>query len=82
MLIAGAAIFVRPLGTGKLELVIWGADDERTWQAARLMPTLTGVGQPDFVVLSESCKWKGVDGVVAMGFFGHNWNVTRSSYLS
>lgn len=79
---AGSAIFVRPFGAGRLELVIWGADAERTFLAARLMPTLTGVGQPDFIVLSDNCKWKGVDGAVALGFFGHKWNVTRSSYLS
>ncbi|KAF2097456.1 hypothetical protein NA57DRAFT_41840 [Rhizodiscina lignyota] len=79
---AGAAIFVRPLHSERLELVIWGANADSTAMAARLMPTLTGVGQPDFVILSKSCRWKGVDGVVAMGFFDAQWNVTRSSFFS
>jgi len=79
---AAAAIFVRPFAGERLELVVWGADAVGANMAARLIPTLTGVGQPDFVVLGESCRWKGVDGVVAMGFFDHLWNITFSSFFS
>lgn len=78
---AVAVIFLRPGQGNGLELVVWGREVENTRLAARLVPTLTGVGQPDFVVLSSSCKWKGVGGVTAMGFFDHEWNVSRSSYF-
>lgn len=77
-----AAIFVRPLDLERLELVIWGGDADSLRIAARLVPMLTGVGQPDFIVLSKSCSWKGLDGVLAMGFFDYSWNVSKTSYFS
>lgn len=43
---------------------------------------LTGVGQPDFVVLSEEAKWKGLEGTLALGFFGPQWQITASSFVS
>lgn len=79
---AVAAIFLQPGNGEGLELVVWGRDTEDARFAARLVPTLTGVGQPDFVVLSDSCKWRGVGGVTAMGFFDHEWNVSRSSFFA
>jgi hypothetical protein len=42
---------------------------------------LTGVGQPDFVVFGESAKWRGIEGVLAMGFFDWKWHVTASSVV-
>ncbi|KAJ8610665.1 hypothetical protein MRB53_038444 [Persea americana] len=44
------AIFLRPMPDQRLELVIWGIDPVSAAVAARLAPTLTGVGQPDLVV--------------------------------
>ncbi|KAF2129028.1 hypothetical protein P153DRAFT_291971 [Dothidotthia symphoricarpi CBS 119687] len=79
---ATGAAFLQPLDGERLELVLWGANEEGLQQAARLVPMLTGVGQPDFVVLGESAKWKGVEGVLAMGFFDSAWEVTASSVLS
>ncbi|WEW56329.1 hypothetical protein PRK78_001772 [Emydomyces testavorans] len=76
------AIFLRPLADERLELVVWGADQEGLQEAARLVPTLTGVGQPDFVVLSTRCRWKGAGGVYAAGFFDYSWQVSFGSYLS
>ncbi|KAF2203309.1 hypothetical protein GQ43DRAFT_274948 [Delitschia confertaspora ATCC 74209] len=76
-----AAIFLRPLNGERLELVVWGSDSEGLSQAARLVPMLTGVGQPDFVVLTEAARWIGVEGAVTMGFLDHAWNVTRSSLV-
>lgn len=76
------ATFLQPLEEERLELVLWGSDAEGLAQAARLVPMLTGVGQPDFVVLGESAKWKGVDGALAMGFFDHKWEITPSSVVS
>jgi hypothetical protein len=75
------AVFLRPLDGERLELVVWGNDDDGLTQAARMVPMVTGVGQPDFVVLGESAKWKGVEGGMALGFFGHEWDVTASSVL-
>ncbi|KAL2353320.1 hypothetical protein BJ546DRAFT_118621 [Cryomyces antarcticus] len=77
-----AAIFLRPLQDERLELVIWGMDDSSLAVAARLMPVLTGVGQPGFVVLGKSCQWKGVEGALAMGFFDHSWRASKSSFFS
>ncbi|KAG9195361.1 hypothetical protein G6011_00482 [Alternaria panax] len=78
---ARGAAFLRPLGGERLELVLWGADDEGLRQASRIVPMLTGVGQPDFVIFSESAKWKGIEGVLAMGFFDSEWEVTPSSII-
>ncbi|KAJ4314577.1 hypothetical protein N0V94_006404 [Neodidymelliopsis sp. IMI 364377] len=79
---ARGAAWLRPLEDERLELVLWGADDDGLRQAARLVPMLTGVGQPDFVVLSREAKWKGVEGALAMGFFDSQWQITASSFLS
>lgn len=78
---ARGAAFLRPLEGERLELVLWGADNEGLRQAARIVPMLTGVGQPDFVVLGEGMKWKGIEGALAMGFFDSSWEVTASSVL-
>ncbi|KAI2361561.1 hypothetical protein LOY93_006091 [Ophidiomyces ophidiicola] len=75
------AVFLRPLKDERLELVVWGADLDGLQLAARLVPTLTGVGQPDFVVLGISSRWKGAGGVYAAGFFDHSWQISRGSYL-
>jgi predicted esterase len=79
---ARGAALLRPLDGERLELVIWGADNAGLAQAARVVPMLTGVGQPDFVVFGEAAKWAGIEGIVAMGFFDTNWQVTASSVLS
>jgi hypothetical protein len=76
------AAFLRPLDGERLELVIWGSNRQSLAQAARMVPMLTGVGQPDLIVLDESARWKGVEGALALGFFDHNWEVTPSSLLS
>ena len=75
-------IFLRTIPHGRLELVIWGFDKAGLRNAARLVPMLTGVGQPDFVVVSKSCTWKGAGGVLAMGFLDYQWNVSQASFLS
>jgi hypothetical protein len=75
------AIFLRPRPDEALELVIWGYDEEGLRQASRLVPMLTGVGQPDFIVLSRKCAWQGAAGVLAAGFFDSSWNVSPASYL-
>ena len=76
------AIFLRPLLEERLEMVIWGFDETGLRQAARLVPMLTGVGQPEFIVCSKDTAWKGVAGVLAMGSFDHHWNVSYASFLS
>lgn len=75
------AIFLRPLPNEAVELVVWGVDEEGLGVAARLVPMLTGVGQPDFVVTNKRMLSEGADGVLAMGFFDHVWNVTENSYV-
>ncbi|KAL9607862.1 MAG: hypothetical protein Q9167_007266 [Letrouitia subvulpina] len=75
-------IHIKPLEDERLELLIWGYDHAGLGQAARLLPMLTGVGQPDFVVVSRSCGWKGAAGVDAMGRFDMFWKVSNDSYLT
>ncbi|KAI6889271.1 alpha/beta-hydrolase [Hortaea werneckii] len=77
-----AAAFVRPLPNGRLDLVLWGLDEESLAIAARLAPLMTGTGQPDFVVADRSMLWKGLEGTLALGFFDDDWNVSRNSYFS
>lgn len=76
------AILLRPLGEDQVELLVWGADEEGLDIAARLVPMLTGVGQPDFVVADRKMLWGGAGEVLAMGYFDHLWNVTSESYLT
>lgn len=78
---ARGAAFLRSAGGERLELVIWGADEDGLRQAARIVPMVTGAGQPDFVVFGESASWRGIQGTLAMGFFDSNWEVTPSSVI-
>jgi len=78
-------IYLVPLSRSRIKVVIWGFDDEGLTRAARLLPTLTGVGQPDFAVLGRECAWKGAAGVLAMGYFKRShvpetWLVTSEAY--
>ena len=54
--------------------MIWGSDEEMLGQAARLVPSLTGVGAGDWVVVGEKARWMGMGGV-GMGFFGNEWEI-------
>ncbi|OQU98556.1 hypothetical protein CLAIMM_04322 [Cladophialophora immunda] len=74
-------VWLRPLSGERLELVVWGADETGLRQAARLIPTVTGAGQPDFVILGSEARWKGHGGAIAMGFFDHSWRISSASYL-
>ena len=74
-------IWLRPLPNERLELVVWGYDLLGLRQAARLIPTITGAGVPDFVILSDEARWKGHAGTIAMGFLDHNWQISSASYV-
>lgn len=74
-------IFLRPNEAGYLDLVVWGVDLAGLHNAARLVPMLTGVGQPDFVVVSKDCTWKGASGIHALGFFDIFWNISDESVI-
>lgn len=77
-----AAVFLRPLGNERLELVVWGSDESGLRLAARLVPTLTGVGQADFIILSKRSRWLGHAGAIAMGFFDFEWQISKGSFVS
>ncbi|KAL5047941.1 hypothetical protein BDW71DRAFT_205894 [Aspergillus fruticulosus] len=79
---AMGALFLRPLANEGLELVVWGTDVDGLEQAARLVPTLTGAGQPEFVVLGGSCRWKGHAGLYAAGHFDKFWQISAGSYIA
>ena len=76
------AIFLRPLENERLELLVWGADAAGLRQAARLVPTLTGVGQADFIILGKHARLQGHAGALAMGFFDYEWNISTGSYIA
>jgi hypothetical protein len=73
-------VFVRPLESEALELIVWGRTTEDLAHAVRLTPFMTGTGHPDFVILDTSSKWKGVEGSF-LGFFDMHWNISPSSVL-
>lgn len=75
------AILLRPLPDGRLELVMWGFDIQGLRLAARLLPMLTGVGQPEFIVVGKTCAWKGAGGVFALGSFDSFWNLSDASFV-
>ncbi|KAL4959894.1 uncharacterized protein BDV14DRAFT_193424 [Aspergillus stella-maris] len=79
---AMGALFLRPLDNERLELVVWGADMSGLEQAARLVPTLTGAGQPEFLILGSGCRWKGHAGLYAAGHFDRSWQISAGSYLT
>lgn len=76
------AVLLRPLAEERTELVLWGSDHDGLQYAARLVPMLTGVGQPDFVVVSKRCGWEGASGALAMGYLDSLWQVSESSYIT
>ncbi len=76
------ALLLRPLPSERLELLIWGYDIHGLRHAARLLPIVTGVGQPDFVIVSKKCAWRGAGGVHAMGFFNSLWEVSENSFVA
>ena len=76
------AIYLSPLSEQRLELVIWGIDEAGLRAAGRLFPMLTGVGQPEFIIVGRKCTWKGAAGVLAMGSFTNAWKASRASFIS
>lgn len=77
-----AAVFLRPLPLGRLELAVWGADEKSLALAARLVPLIPGSGQPDFVVMDQSMLAKGLEGTLALGFYDHDWEISSNAFLS
>lgn len=77
-----AAIFLRPLPNERLELVVWGIDKESLTVVARLVPMMTGSGQPDWVVTDKTMMWKGLQGTLALGFFRQDWKVSKNAYFT
>nr|POE53316.1 putative secreted protein [Quercus suber] len=77
-----AAIFLRPAQGRRLELIVWGVDKENLEVAARMVPLMTGSGQPDFVIADKSILLKGLGGTLALGFLDSYWNVSRNSYFT
>ena len=75
------AIFLRPGINETLELVIWGFDTLGLGFAARMVPMLTGVGQPDFIVVGQESAWKGAAGVLALGYLDNSWTIVESSAI-
>lgn len=73
--------WLRPLSDERLELIIWGLDSKGLRQASRLAPTITGAGQPDFVILGRKASWAGHSGALALGFFDYDWNISKASYI-
>lgn len=77
-----AAIYLRPLPEERLELVVWGVDEASLQIAARLVPMMTGVGVPDFVIVDSTMLWKGVEGALAMGFLDENGQASSNTIFT
>lgn len=77
-----AAIYLRSLPDERLELVVWGVDEASLQIAARLVPMMTGVGVPDFVIADSTMLWKGVDGALALGFLDENWQASSNAIFT
>ena len=77
-----AVIYIRPLPDERLELIVWGVDEASLRIAARLVPMMTGVGVPDFVIADSTMLWKGVDGALAMGFLDENWQASSNAIFT
>ena len=75
------AVYLRPKGHKRLETVVWGFDPCGLRLASRLLPTLTGSGQPEFIIVRKACAWRGAAGVLAMGSFDSEWKVSANSFL-
>ena len=75
------AIFLNPLPNGRLQIIVWGLDELGLRLAARLFPMLTGVGQPEFIVVRKRCGWEGATGVLAMGSFTNFWKASEGSFI-
>ncbi len=73
------AAFLRPLRGERLKLLILETSEIGLRQAIRMVSTLTGAAQPDFVVFGKSAAWEGVGGTLAMGFLDHSWNISAAS---
>ena len=78
----GGFICLGRLGRGRLQLIIWGDDAAGLDLMTRLVPTITGAGQPDFVVMDRSARWKGVGGALSMGFFNHDWSRSKVEFAA
>ena len=74
-----ASIFLRSHGHGRLDMVIWGSDAASLDLAVGLAPTVTGVGQPDFMLLNQRCRWMGIEGTLALGFFNEDWEIVSAT---
>lgn len=77
-----AAIYLRPLLDERLELVVWGVDEASLRIAARLVPMMTGVGAPDFVITDSRMLWKGIEGTLAMGFLDEHWRASSNAIFT
>lgn len=58
------AVFLRLLEGQGLEIMVWAVDLAGLRYALSLSPILTGSEQPDFVVVSDRCRWNGIRGSI------------------
>lgn len=76
-----AAILLRPLPHGRLELAIRATHEPLLRVAARLAPGVPGAGQPDLVVAGRSMLCKGIGGVTSMGFFDSDCEIGTTAHV-
>lgn len=73
------AIFLMPSADQSLKLVVWGVDADSLQVAARLVPMVSGAGQPDFIVTSRRMLSEGAGGARAMGFVDGQWRIQAAA---
>jgi len=69
------AVYLHPLETSRLLMIICGTDAKGLERAAKLFPYRTGVGQPDWVVVGLKMGVYGMEGVEAMGYYNNLWDI-------
>lgn len=80
------AVFVRPRRDAKGRIIaLVGAFADSGVRGARLgyalSPFGSGVGYPDYAVFDSSILTKGDGGVLAAGFFDHEWRLVPGSFI-
>jgi hypothetical protein len=72
-----AVTIVRPRPGSDIASVaaVIGTSGEGQRLAATLPLFFSGVGWPDWMVMEPSVLSKGEDGIVGLGFFGHDWEI-------
>lgn len=63
-------------------VIIHGTSISGLEMAAKIFPKRTGMPVPDFIITSESMRYKGLGGIRAAGYFSNEWEIEPQSVYS